>query len=252
MNTELYTPAYSPGSTQFMERRSASSHASFFTPYLQPSMHVLDCGCGPGTITSSLAEYVPQGMLVGIDRESSQIVRARERTAENHNVRFEVSGVYELPFADDTFDAVFSHALFEHLHDPGRALAEIRRVLKPAGIIGLRSPDWGGFLVAPESVKVSNALLLYEEMQRENGGDTRIGRRLGTLLRDAGFDLVNAGASYEVYDDPVRIADYLAEHLDRPGSTNTARQAAASAWREWGRDPNAFFAQAWGEAVGVL
>ena len=41
------------------------------------------------------------------------------------------------PFQNESFDAVFSHALLEHLSDPGAAIAELRRALKPGGLIGL-------------------------------------------------------------------------------------------------------------------
>jgi ubiquinone/menaquinone biosynthesis C-methylase UbiE len=47
--------------------RRAESHAAFFTPYLALGMRVLDCGCGPGSITCDLARIVAPGEVVGID-----------------------------------------------------------------------------------------------------------------------------------------------------------------------------------------
>ena len=55
-------------------------------------------------------------------------------------IDFRQGSAYELPFAEDTFDAVFSHALLEHPRDPGRAAAEFRRVLKPGGMPGACTP----------------------------------------------------------------------------------------------------------------
>ena len=67
--------------------------------------------------------------VVGIDVAADTIQRARQLATERtlSNARFEVGSVYALPFPDNSFDAVFSHALFEHLTDKPKALHEIRR-----------------------------------------------------------------------------------------------------------------------------
>ncbi len=138
MHTATYTPGYSAPVLSLMEQRTADTHAGFFLPQLMPGWCVLDAGCGPGTITLGLARRVAPGLVTGIDVEDSQFAKAREQAErEGLNVEFRKASVYQLPFQDDCFDAVFSHALLEHLSDPGAALAELRRVLKPEGLIGL-------------------------------------------------------------------------------------------------------------------
>src|ERR1700747_817606 len=141
---EQYTPGHSANATAFMAARSFSSHGEFIRPYIKPGMTVLDCGCGPGAISVGLAEAVgPAGHVTGIDFGESQIQVAQARG--NPNLSFQVASVFALPFEDHAFDLVFSHALFEHLADPIRGVAEIRRVLRLGGVAGLCSPDWGGF-----------------------------------------------------------------------------------------------------------
>jgi ubiquinone/menaquinone biosynthesis C-methylase UbiE len=54
--SETYTHTDSTVATDHMSRRAAASHAAFFLPYLRSGMSLLDCGCGVGTITISLAE----------------------------------------------------------------------------------------------------------------------------------------------------------------------------------------------------
>jgi ubiquinone/menaquinone biosynthesis C-methylase UbiE len=95
-----------------------------------------------------------------MDRAVSQLERARDYAAKQQiaNVEFRPGSVYTLPFADQTFDAVFSHALLEHLADPLAALNQMKRVLKPGGVAGVCCPDWSGFLVAPSTPALVEAI----------------------------------------------------------------------------------------------
>ena len=113
--------------------RTATSHAAFFLPFLNSGMTLLDCGCGSGGITLGLAEACSPGQVIGIDIGITEIERAISNANEKKcsNVRFEVASIYELPFPDETFDAVFSHAVLEHLQTPLKALTEMNRVLNP-------------------------------------------------------------------------------------------------------------------------
>ncbi|HKX61377.1 MAG TPA: class I SAM-dependent methyltransferase, partial [Verrucomicrobiae bacterium] len=201
MKKETYLPGYTPNASEFMARRTAQSHAGFLLPKLHSGLRLLDCGCGPGTITLGLAALVEPANVVGLDRENSQIQLARQ-AAESQgiaNVHFDAGSIYELPFADGAFDVVFAHAVFEHLREPMTALSEIRRVLTRGGLIALRSPDWGGFLLAPESDELLAAISCYQELQVQSGGDVHAGRKLKAWLRQAGFNALEFSASYECY-----------------------------------------------------
>ena len=115
--TEHYTPGYSRNASDFMARRLARTHAAFLLPHLSDASRLLDCGCGPGSMTCDFARLVPSGHVTGIDREASQIERARSDAASHRltNVNFETGSIYELPFLDSSFDVVFAHAVFEHV-----------------------------------------------------------------------------------------------------------------------------------------
>jgi ubiquinone/menaquinone biosynthesis C-methylase UbiE len=245
---EQYTPGYAQNASDFMTRRTVNSHAAFLLPHLRPGLRVLDCGCGPGSITCGLARLVRPGPVVGIDREASQVELARTRaeTEGADNVTFDVASIYELPFVSGSFDVVFAHAVFEHLGSPDRALAELRRVLAPGGTVALRSPDWGGFIVGPETAALRAALEAYTELQTANGGDVRVGRKLKGLLRSAGFAVRRFSATYEVYESAPVIGEYLASRMEAGGLTE-----AATVLRRWSIHPDAVFAQAWCEIVGT-
>ena len=137
---EPYTMGYGPAATAIMAERTAPSHAAFFLPHLKPGMALLDCGCGPSTITLGLAELVAPGEVVGTEIEESHVALASANAWQRGigNVRFEAADLYELPFADASFDAVFVSAVLGNLREPIRGLREAYRVLKPGGVIGVR------------------------------------------------------------------------------------------------------------------
>ena len=70
--SESYTPGNSTNATDFMAKRSLDSHGSFFISCLERGVSVLDCGCGPGSITIGIAKCVAPGEVVGIDSAESQ------------------------------------------------------------------------------------------------------------------------------------------------------------------------------------
>lgn len=244
MNTaEIYTPGYTKKASNFMALRTAASHAAFLLPHLRESSRLLDCGCGPGSISCDFAKIVSSGHVIGIDREQSQIELARSRAEDQQlvNVSFKVGSIYELPFPDSSFDVVFAHAIFEHISSHDAALKEILRVLTPGGLAGIRSPDWGGFIVVPDAPGIQTAINHYAELQTANGGDIHVGRKLPSLLRAAGFDALTFTATYDCSLSPTIIAEYLASPL---GASD------AEALREWGGHPDAVWAQAWCEILG--
>lgn len=126
---------YSSDALNFFSDRHATTYASFLMPFLNQGMTVLDCGCGPGTITLDLAEFVYPGDVTGINIAPTQI--KTEKTLQSQrkiqNVRFEIGDVNALEFPDESLDIVFAHGVIEYLEDPVHAFKEIRRVLTNDG-----------------------------------------------------------------------------------------------------------------------
>jgi ubiquinone/menaquinone biosynthesis C-methylase UbiE len=104
---------------------------------LAPGAHVLDVGCGTGTLTLTAQSRVGRaGRVVGIDPGPEQIARARAKAARRHvPVEFQVGVIEQLPFPDQTFDVVLSSLMMHHLPAgiKRQGIAEIARVLKPGG-----------------------------------------------------------------------------------------------------------------------
>src|SRR5258708_3853107 len=195
---------YGPAATAIMAERTAQSHAVFFLPHLKSGMRLLDCGCGPGTITLGFAELVAPGQVVGTEIEETHVALARENAAKRRvlNARFEAADLYDLPFADSSFDAVFISAVLGNLRQPILGVREAYRVLKPGGVIGLKEFDHGGDLVYPADPAIEKYSELYLRLRRENGHDPEGGRKLGALLLEAGFGALEFAAVYESFAGP--------------------------------------------------
>lgn len=103
---------------------------------------VLDDGCGGGGMCVSFAEEA--AAVVGIDL-TSRFSDAGTRLAQEKgvdNITFVQADGTSLPFPDRSFDQILSHAVIEHVADPGAYLAEARRVLKPGGTLFLQTAPY--------------------------------------------------------------------------------------------------------------
>jgi len=101
---------------------------------------ILDAGCGPGTYGIMLAKEGNKVVGVEISPEATQV--ARERANEKKVIFLPVVGDLErLPFKDNSFDICFCGWVLHHFPDTGTAVAELSRVLKPAGKIALAEPN---------------------------------------------------------------------------------------------------------------
>jgi ubiquinone/menaquinone biosynthesis C-methylase UbiE len=92
---------------------------------------LLDVGCGSGAAVRAAARTVDRA--VGVDLSEGMIDRAHEVARATPNVEFSVADAEALPFEDATFTAVLCTTSFHHYPSPERAVAEMARVLKPAG-----------------------------------------------------------------------------------------------------------------------
>ena len=148
---------------------------------LAPGSRVLDVGCGGGRHIRA-SRLMPGVMGIGVDLGEQEVRDTKRALAELDALAPELGGTvpgagpwvvsrasaYELPFADGAFDCVIISEVLEHLHDDGRALAEISRVLKPGGVLAVSVPrTW------PEAV----CWALSRAYRNTPGGHIRIYRR---------------------------------------------------------------------------
>jgi ubiquinone/menaquinone biosynthesis C-methylase UbiE len=245
-------------------KRTAEVVATFFLPFLQPGMRLLDIGCGPGTITSGLARRVAPGETIGIDPSPSVIDAARSlsKDAVAGHLQFEVGDIYRPRFTEEAFDAIFAHQVLQHLHEPVQALKQMRILLKEGGMVGVRDVDWGSTTFYPDNLGMRRFLALYYDLARRSGAEPDAGRHLRRWFREAGFRETLVTTSTVSYTDVAATRDWGNSYAERTLHSTIAERALelgiatraeleeiAAAWRSWGCDPDAHFCFAHTEVV---
>ncbi len=203
-----YTMGYSPEFLQLLDRRNAESHAGHLLPHLNAGDRVLDFGSGPGTISVGLAKAIEPGELRGIDMEESQVLlaRAAAEAGGHSNATFQVGDVTDLPFEAGYFDAAHCHAVLMHVPDTQAALAEVKRVLKPGGVIASREMIGGSSFLEPGSESIDMAWKTFMGLLAANGGHPQMGKELKSALLTAGFTDIAATASFDFFSNAADIA----------------------------------------------
>ena len=248
-----------------LQDRNAADYADFLLPHLSDDSLVLDVGCGQGTITLGLAEAA--GHVIGVDLSEEEFAEGRRWAAEHEieNVEFQVGSVDALAFPADHFDACLCHSMLETLDRPLDALIELKRTLKPHGVIGVACVEYGGLVLAgPEEDVLRRFYTVRERLwQLEELADPYRGRRLRGLLERAGFDRVKATTKSFSYGTPEAVESFgraRAEDCSDAWYASSAQKhglvsagdldTMSGAWLEWSTSRDAYLAFAWCRAVG--
>src|SRR5690349_1520936 len=150
MGSDVYTHGHHESVLRSHTWRTAENSAAYLLSSLRPGLDLLDVGCGPGTITVDLARRVAPGRTLGIDRASEVLEQARAHAlARGVEIELRTGDVYALDLPDASFDVIHLHQVLQHLTDPVRALRELRRVLRPGGVLAARDSDYSCFSWAP-------------------------------------------------------------------------------------------------------
>ena len=264
VETARYTHGHSAAVLSAHSRRGAADSAAYLLAHLRAGMDLLDVGCGPASITADLAERVAPGRVVALDAASGALEAARATLRDrglSEQVEVTSGDVMALPFEDASFDVVHAHQVLQHLTDPVGALAEMRRVTRPGGIVAVRDAVYSAMTWFPEPAGMEQWRSVYMATARANGGEPDAGSRLLSWARAAGFADASASASTWCYATPAdrawqsqtwaqRCLTSFGPRAVELGLADRADlETMAQAWRQWGDSEDAWFVVVHGEVL---
>jgi SAM-dependent methyltransferase len=259
---DTYTHGHSEVVLRSHRWRSAQNSAAYLLGELRTGDRILDVGCGPGTITADLAALVAPGPVLGVDLSDVAITEARVHSEGVDNLSFVVGDVRDLPAPSGGYDVIHAHQVLQHLSDPVGALAAMRALLAPGGLVAARDADYPGFRWWPEDPRLDRWLEIYEAVTQRNRAHCDAGRRLLSWALAAGFTDVRYSTSTWTFADPEDRAWWGLSWAERVVSSQVADQAisygiadraalveCADGWRNWVEQPDGVFVLVHGELL---
>ena len=158
---------------------------------LQGGEWILDLGCGLGQLSRAMARATGVRVL-GIERNAEQITEAERQAAqagEAELVEFRQGEAAQLPLRENergSFDVAHTRFLLEHLHDPLPVVRSMVQAVRPGGRIVLEDDDHDLLRLYPEPPGFAQLWQAYQRSYVHLGNDPTIGRRLVSLLVEAG------------------------------------------------------------------
>jgi len=183
-----------------LEQARLVEQAKFLAPSIYENVdflnisNLLEIGCGVGAQTEILLQKFPGLHIHGVDASITQIQTANKRLArqiKQKKCQFSVGNALKLDFPNQSFDGVFLCWFLEHVQNPVDVLKEIKRVLKPGGIIFANEVLNTSFYLDPYAPATQNYWFIFNDHQWNMKGDPFVGAKLGNYFLKAGFTKIH-------------------------------------------------------------
>jgi 2-polyprenyl-3-methyl-5-hydroxy-6-metoxy-1,4-benzoquinol methylase len=166
---------------------------------LRDGLRVVEVGCGSGNIACWVAEQIaPHGSVVAIDVAPGQIEQARRQAKRRNlrNIEFQVADAYSPRLAEGSFDLAYCRLVLIHLTRPAQALAAMRALVRPGGLVVCEEMDLGCWLCDPPAAAMTSFFALNAALGERRGENYSLGASLHRLFREAGFARPEVGANF--------------------------------------------------------
>jgi SAM-dependent methyltransferase len=245
------------------------NQASLREMSLRGDERVLDFGSGLGQFTRAMARAVPRGRVVGVERNEEQLAGAQRLAAsenESNLAEFRRGDVLNLELPREewgSYDLAHARFILEHVPDPLRVVQTMVRAVKPGGRIILADDDHGVLRLWPEPPGINDLWNAYIRTYDRIGNDPYVGRRLVSLLHQAGaaprrntWIFFGGCAGMEIFDVlTANMAGVVRSAKDAIVGMSLFDRAAfervMEEYEKWSRRPDAaiWFAVAWAEGA---
>ena len=169
---------------------------------VRPGQSALDVGCGPGAVTAGLVARLGADAVCAVDPSGPFVAACRER---HPGVDVRQASAEQLPFDDSRFDVVVAQLVVHFMADPVAGLSEMRRVVRPGGVVAACVWDHaGGRSPVADFWRVAVAIDPAAPTEADLNG-ARQGH-LAQLMRDAGLQevydtVLSAEVGYDSFED---------------------------------------------------
>jgi SAM-dependent methyltransferase len=244
--------------------RTAANSAAYLLPHLSGGQRLLDVGCGPGTLTVDLARHV--GEVTGVDLSAPVVEEATAHAAAEQagNVVFRAGDFRSMDLPDGGFDVVHAHQVLQHLRDPVGALAAMRRLARPGGIVAARDSDYTRFTWTPADPRLDRWLEIYLAVSDRNGAAADGGRWLLRWALDAGFaegDVTYSTSTWtfatpgdrawwgDLWAERILSSSLAGQAVGYGVATPAELEDISAAFRDWSGRPGSTFVLLHGEVI---
>lgn len=236
---------------------------------LKSGERILDLGSGLGQFTRAMARAAgSNGKILGVERDSSQLVEARrlaQAAQEEQLVEFRQGDALALPLHKDEwggFDLAHARFLLEHLPNPLAAVRAMVRAVRPGGRVVLLDDDHSLFRLWPHLPEFDSLWAAYLRSFEHLGNDPYVGRRLVSLLQQAGakptrntlvpYVSCAGNPNFAAYvENLVKVIVGAREVVLEAGMAAELFDQSIAALEAWSRNPEAaiWYSLCWAEAV---
>ncbi len=265
-----YLHGYNPEEQKRLKRQAEfAEHTVYRNIDLSEVSNLLEVGCGVGAQSAIILRRFPKLKLTGIDLNTKQLAEAKAYLASLPHTqgRYDIQemNAENMSFSANGFDGAFLCWILEHVKDPARILNEVRRVVRPGGVVYITEVMNSSFFLDPYSPNMWKYWMAFNDYQIEGAGDPFIGAKLGNLLISVGFHRVQTEVITWHLDNrhPEKrrqIIAYWSELLQSASdqlvdSKYITREVADAAFKELAqveRNPNAVFMYSFMQAKATV
>lgn len=214
MQTETYIHGYNR-----TEQQRLRDQARLLEEYVYGGLnfdgitHLLEVGSGVGAQTEILLSRYDIPQISCVELAPTQIADAKAHIEPKFpgRVNFVQAAADRMPFADHTFDGLFSCWFLEHIKDTGSVLAEMQRVLKPNGRAIFNEPINSAFHIEPYSPRILEYHYIWNDFHWTRGGNPFVGLLVATHLVHRNFQQIETKNISVILDnrEPTKRQQYL-------------------------------------------
>lgn len=265
-----YLHGYNSEEQTRLKRQAAfAEHTVYRNIDLSEVSQLLEVGCGVGAQSAIILRRFPNLQLSGIDLNTKQLEEANTylSTIPYAKGRFHLQEMdaENMSFPAQKFDGAFLCWILEHVKDPARILNEVRRVVRPGGVVYITEVMNSSFFLDPYSPNMWKYWMAFNDYQFDGAGDPFVGAKLGNLLISVGFHRVQTEVITWHLDNrhPEKrrqMIAYWSELLQSAmdqliASKYTTKEIAEAAFKELAeveRNPNAVFMYSFLQAKATI